>query len=172
MVGYKLSKPSLFVHTYRLGWDQFLPFIVTILGIVFVDLLVGLGLGCSVGTVVVLIRNYKNSHFLHIERGYGGKQLRITLAEDVNFLNKGAIIKELSRIPKGTYLTIDLGKCSSIDYDVREVIEDFVKSAGDRDISISLKQPLAENNGKEEIYSKKLDKWVLALPVKNKVLPV
>jgi MFS superfamily sulfate permease-like transporter len=172
MVGYKLAKPSLFVQTYRLGWDQFLPFIVTILGIVFVDLLVGLGLGCCVGTAVLLIRNYKNSHFLHMEAGNGEKQLRMTLAEDVNFLNKGAIIKELARIPKGTRLTIDLSKCYSIDYDVREIIEDFIKSADDRDIIVKLKQPVSETNGKEEIYSKKLDKWVLALPVKNKLVPV
>ncbi|MCR4290207.1 MAG: SulP family inorganic anion transporter [Candidatus Scalindua sp.] len=172
MVGYKLSKPSVFIQTYRLGWDQFLPFIVTILGIVFVDLLVGLGLGCSVGTAVVLIRNYKNSHFLHIETGSSGKQLRMTLAEEVNFLNKGAIIKELAKVPKGTLLTIDLSKCYSIDYDVREVIEDFIKAAGDRDIKVNLKKPLIETNGKEEIYSEKLDKWVLALPVKNTVQPV
>jgi MFS superfamily sulfate permease-like transporter len=107
-----------------------------------------------------------------METGNGGKQLRMTLAEDVNFLNKGAIIKELARIPKGTLLAIDLSKCYSIDYDVREIIEDFIKAAGDRDISVNLKQPLAEANGKEEIYSKKLDKWVLALPTRNKALPV
>ncbi len=172
MVGYKLSKPSLYARTYRLGWDQFLPFIVTILGIVFVDLLVGLGLGCSVGTVIVLIRNYKNSHFLHIHTGAGEKQLIITMAEDINFLNKGAIIKELARIPKGTDLTIDMSKCYSIDYDVREAIEDFIESAGSREIKVNLKKPLAEANSKETIYSRKLHKWVLALPVKDKVLPV
>ena len=170
-VGLKLSKPSLFVQMYKLGWKQFIPFIVTILGIVFVNLLVGLGLGCCVGTVVVLISNYKNSHSLHMMKGDGEKQLRMTLAEDINFLNKGAIIKELARIPEGTYLTIDMSKCYSIDYDVREAIEDFIKSADDRDINVRLKQPLAETNGKEEIYSKKLDNWVLALPVRNK-LPV
>ncbi|GJQ57937.1 MAG: membrane protein [Candidatus Scalindua sp.] len=167
MVGYKLAKPSLFVQTYKLGWDQLVPFIVTILGIVFVDLLVGLGLGCCVGIAIVLIRNYKNSHFLHIETDKEEKQLRMTLAEDVNFLNKGAIIKELARIPRGTFLTIDLSKCYSIDYDVREAIEDFIKSADDRDVIVKLKQPLNETNGKEEIYSKKLDKWVLALPMKD-----
>ncbi|GAX61529.1 sulfate permease and related transporter [Candidatus Scalindua japonica] len=156
MVGYKLSKPSIFVETYRLGWDQFLPFIVTILGIVFVDLLVGLGLGCSVGAVVVLIRNYKNSHFLHIHPGEGEKQLIITMAEDVNFLNKGAIIKELARIPKETDLTIDMSKCYSIDYDVREVVEDFIKSATDRGINVRLKPPLVKTYGKEDIYSENL----------------
>ncbi|MDR4506345.1 MAG: SulP family inorganic anion transporter [Candidatus Scalindua sp.] len=164
LVGYKLSKPSLFVQIYRLGWNQFLPFTVTILGIVFVDLLVGLGLGCCVGTVVVLIRNYRNSHFLHMETGAREKQMRITLAEDVNFLNKGAIIKELAGIPKGTLLTIDLSKCYSIDYDVREAIEDFMVSAQSRGISVKLLRNPVSTGDREKIYSGKLDKWVFALP--------
>ena len=115
MVGFKLSRPSLFAEIYRLGWDQFIPFVATVIGIVFVDLLVGLGLGCCVGTAMILIRNYKNSHFLHLEIYVRKKQLRMTLAEDVTFLHKGAILNEFSKIRSGTILTIDLSKCYSID---------------------------------------------------------
>ncbi|MGR3293419.1 MAG: hypothetical protein ACUZ9M_05295 [Candidatus Scalindua sp.] len=79
----------------------------------------------------------------------------MTLAEDVNFLNKGTIIKKLARMPKGALLAIDPSKCDSIDYDVREAIEDFIKSAGYRYINVKLKKPLAKTGGKEEIYSKK-----------------
>ncbi|MCP4266319.1 MAG: SulP family inorganic anion transporter, partial [Candidatus Brocadiaceae bacterium] len=168
MVGYKLAKPSLFVQTAKLGWDQFLPFIVTIIGIVYVDLLVGLGIGCCVGTAVVLLRNFKNSHFLHMEHGKDGKHLRMTLAEDVNFLNKGAIVKEFDKIPDGALMTIDLSKCYSIDNDVREAIEDFIKSASDRDIIVKLKKPTAEAGDKKKTYSEKLDNWIFALPVDDK----
>ncbi|GAX61485.1 sulfate permease and related transporters [Candidatus Scalindua japonica] len=171
MVGYKLAKPSLFVQTYKLGWDQFLPFVVTIFGIIFVDLLVGLGIGVCVGTAVVLLRNYKNSHFLHMKFDKDGKHLRMTLAEDVNFLNKGAIVKEFDKIPEGVILTIDLRKCYSIDYDVREAIEDFIKTAGDRDIKVKLEKPLNEARNNKN-HSKGLDKWILALPVENKTQPV
>ena len=171
MVGYKLAKPALFIKVYRLGWDQFLPFIVTILGIVFVDLLVGLGLGCCVGTAVVLIRNYMNSHFLHIEAGERGKQLRMTLAEEVNFLNKGAIMKEFSKIRRGTILTIDLSKCYSIDYDVREIVEDFITSADNRGIIVRVKRESDKSGERQKIFSEKLDKWVFALPTPNKLLP-
>lgn len=172
MVGYKLSKPSLFVQIYRLGWDQFIPYMATIIGIVFVDLLVGLGIGCCVGTAFILIRNFKNSHFLHIETYDGKKQLRMTLAEDVTFLNKGAIMKEFSKIRRGSILTIDMSKCCSIDYDVREIIEDFIASADERGIIVRLKRPSDRVESREQIYSEKLDKWVTALPVKNKVLQV
>ncbi len=167
MVGYKLAKPSLFVQTAKLGWDQFLPFIVTIAGIVYVDLLVGLGIGCCVGIAVVLLRNYRNSHFLHIERGEDGKHLRMTLAEDVNFLNKGAIVKEFAKVPDGTIITIDLRKCYSVDSDVREAIEDFIESASDRDIDVKLIKPLTEAGNKKN-QSGKLDDWIFALPVDNK----
>ncbi|MBC8550037.1 MAG: SulP family inorganic anion transporter [Candidatus Brocadiales bacterium] len=168
MVGYKLAKPSLFAKQYKLGWDQFIPFIVTILGIVFEDLLIGLALGCCVGSASILLRNYKNSHFLHMETTAGAKQMKISLSEDVTFLNKGAIIRELAKIPADTFLTIDMSKCYSIDYDVREAIEDFITSADDRNINVKILQPIGKSTSREEIYSKRLDKWVYALPVQNK----
>ncbi|MFV1975728.1 MAG: SulP family inorganic anion transporter, partial [Candidatus Scalindua sp.] len=168
MVGYKLAKPDQFAKQYRLGWEQFVPFIVTILGIVFEDLLIGLALGCCVGSATILIRNFKNSHFLHMEGSAGAHQLKMSLSEDVTFLNKGAIIKELAEIPDDTYLTLDMSKCVSIDYDVREAIGDFIISAEDRNINVKLIQPIGQSSDKEEIYSKRLDKWVYALPVQNK----
>ncbi len=168
MVGYKLAKPSLFVKQYRLGWEQFVPFIVTILGIVFEDLLIGLALGCCVGFVTILYRNFRNSHFLHMDSSAGEKQLKISLSEDVTFLNKGTIIRELAKIPNGTFLTLDMSKCYSIEYDVREAITDFIVSADDRNINVKLIEPLGKSTGKEEIYSMRLNKWVYALPVQNK----
>ena len=54
IVGYKLAKPALFKKMWDLGWKQFLPFIVTVLGIVFIDLLYGIGLGLAVGIAVIL----------------------------------------------------------------------------------------------------------------------
>ena len=67
MVGYKLAKPSLFKKMYELGWKQFIPFAVTVVGIVFTDLVKGISLGLLVGIVVILIKSFQNSHFLHIE---------------------------------------------------------------------------------------------------------
>jgi MFS superfamily sulfate permease-like transporter len=168
MVGYKLAKPSQFANQYRLGWDQFVPFIITVLGIVFEDLLIGLALGCCVGSATILLRNFKNSHFLHMVTSAGDKQMKISLSEDVTFLNKGAIIKELAGIQDDTYLTLDMSKCVSIDYDVREAIGDFIISADERNIIIKLIQPIGTSSGTEEIFSKRLDKWVYALPVQNK----
>ncbi len=139
LVGYKLAKPSLFMKMYKMGWKQFVPFCVTVVGIVFTDLLVGIGLGLLVGIVVILIKSYQNSHFLHIEDKSNGKhRIVMTLAEEVTFFNKGAILKELDRLPEDTYLTLDVRKTRYLDNDIIEILEDFSDKAKNRHIDIKL----------------------------------
>ncbi len=139
VVGYKLAKPSLFSSMYKLGWKQFVPYIVTILGIVFTDLLIGIGLGLAVGIVVVLIKSYQNSHFLHIEdKSNGVIKTKMTLAEEVTFFNKGAILKELDALPENSNLTLDIRKTKYLDFDIIEILEDFAIKVKDRNINIEL----------------------------------
>jgi len=139
VVGYKLAKPALFKKMYKLGWKQFVPFIVTVVGIVFTDLLVGIGLGLIVGIVVILLKSYQNSHFLHIEDKSNGKhKIKMTLAEEVTFFNKGAILKELESLPRETDLEINLLKTRYLDHDVIEILEDFLHKARERNIDIKL----------------------------------
>ena len=139
IVGYKLAKPKLFKTMYNLGWKQFIPFMVTILGIVFIDLLWGIGLGLAVGIVVILIKSYQNSHFLHIEDKSNGKhKIKMTLAEEVTFFNKGAILKELDSLPIDTYLELDVRKTRYLDNDIIEILEDFAFKAKERNIDIKL----------------------------------
>jgi MFS superfamily sulfate permease-like transporter len=139
IVGYKLAKPALFKKMYDLGWKQWVPFTVTVVGIVFIDLLYGIGLGLMVGIVVILIKSYQNSHFLHIEDQSNGKhKIKITLAEEVTFFNKGAILKELDSLPRDTYLELDVRKTRYLDNDIIEILDDFAFKAKERNIDIKL----------------------------------
>jgi MFS superfamily sulfate permease-like transporter len=139
VVGYKLAKPSLFKQIYRLGLEQFIPFVVTILGIVFTDLLKGIAMGVVVGVVILLRNSFKNSHFLHQQtESDGDKKVKMTLAEEVTFLNKGAILKSLNMLKKGTHLTIDMSKSVKVDYDVLEIIDNYQKTAEAKGITVKL----------------------------------
>ncbi|OIQ30320.1 MAG: hypothetical protein BM564_02825 [Bacteroidetes bacterium MedPE-SWsnd-G2] len=139
IVGYKLAKPSLFKEMYLLGWKQWVPFVTTVGGIVFIDLLKGLALGLGVGIVVILIKSYQNSHFLHIEDKSNGKhKIKMTLAEEVTFFNKGAILKELDRLPENSYLELDVRKTRYLDNDIIEILDDFTYKAKERNIDINL----------------------------------
>jgi MFS superfamily sulfate permease-like transporter len=140
LVGYKLAKPSVFKDMFVKGWKQYVPFLTTILGIVFGDLLIGISLGLAVGIFVVLVKSYQNSHFLHIRKEEQNNLdvVKMTLAEEVTFINKGAIIKELDSIEENSYLEIDTTKTRFLDHDIIEVFDDFRIKAQDRNITITL----------------------------------
>ncbi|MFT5102903.1 MAG: MFS superfamily sulfate permease-like transporter, partial [Candidatus Latescibacterota bacterium] len=139
IVGYKLAKPALFKQMYKLGWKQFVPFVVTVAGIVFTDLLIGIGLGLMVGIVVILIKSFQNSHFLHIEDNSNGKSsVKMTLAEEVTFFNKGAILNQLDSLPRDSCLELDVRNTRYLDNDIIEILEDFSEKARNRNIDINL----------------------------------
>ena len=148
IVGFKLAKPALFVQMYKLGWKQFVPFAVTVFGIIFTDLLVGICLGLVVGVFIILLKSYQNSHFLHMEDVSNGKhKIKMTLAEEVTFFNKGAILKELDSLPRDTYLEINLIKTRYLDPDIIEILDNFSVKAKERNIDIQLlsKRGVIEN---------------------------
>lgn len=139
VVGFKLAKPGLFKSMYNLGWKQFVPFMVTVLGIIFTDLLVGIGLGLLVGIIVILFKSYQNSHFLHKEgEDIDDGKVKMTLAEEVTFFNKGAILKELDRLPEDSFLELDVTNTKYLDNDIIEILDDFIHKAEERNISIKL----------------------------------
>ncbi|WP_408037269.1 SulP family inorganic anion transporter [Tenacibaculum amylolyticum] len=140
IVGFKLAKPSTFTSMYKSGWKQFVPFMATVLPMVITgDLLLGIGLGLAVGIIVILLKSYQNSHFLHIEsQGNGEHNVKMTLAEEVTFFNKGAILKELDNLPKDSFLELDVRKTRYLDNDIIEILEDFAHKAKERNITIKL----------------------------------
>jgi Sulfate permease and related transporters (MFS superfamily) len=128
--GYKLAKASLFKQMWHKGLDQFIPFIVTILAVVFTDLLTGVGIGLVVAMFYILRNNMSNAFEYDIDENEDGAKITITLAEEVTFLNKAAIQKSLYNLPKGiNEIVIDGSHSRFIDKDVIEVIKDFEQNA-------------------------------------------
>lgn len=141
VVGYKLARPALWVQIWKLGMWQFSPFAVTVLGIVFTDLLMGIGMGMAVALMNILYRNYNNSHFLHLEERDepgGPHVVRMQLSEEISFLNRGAILRELSNIEDGSKVILDASRCVHMNQDVAEIIDDFKESANRRNITIEV----------------------------------
>jgi carbonic anhydrase len=121
MVGYKLAKVSLFKSMYKLGWEQFIPFAITIIGVLLTDLLKGIGIGLAISIFYILKKNYKNN----FKKEHSNNEIKVTLSEEVTFLNKAGIIEILETTPKNSKLIIDGSNCKSIDYDVIELLSEF-----------------------------------------------
>ncbi len=154
LVGYKLAKPGTFVGMFRAGWRQFVPFLVTVVAIVFTDLLIGISLGLAVGVIVILYTSYQNSHFLHLENEQGQRPVvKITLAEEVTFFNKGAIRKQFDEIPDGGLLKLDVRKNQFLDYDVVEIMNDFVTTFHNRDIDVEVIQTEGVVHNPQDYFS-------------------
>jgi len=138
LVGYKLAKPALFKQMYKLGRSHFVPFVVTILGIVFTDLLTGIALGLAVAIFYVLYNNYKKPFLFEKDKDLKDGVIRLGLAEDVTFINKASIQRTLNQIPDGATVVIDASKTINIDYDVVEIIDEFEINAKHRDINLTI----------------------------------
>lgn len=127
LVGYKLAKVSLFKDMYKLGMEQFIPFVVTIAAILATDLLKGIAIGMAVAIFFILRKNYRTSYFFHKNEVHEGEQITIKLSEEVTFLNKASIQLMLEELPDNHKVVIDGSNSISIDYDVVEIIQDFKK---------------------------------------------
>lgn len=138
VVGYKLAKPALFAAMYRNGWEQFAPFVATVVGILVTDLLRGIGIGLAVSVVIVLYHNMRNPFTLS-QHAPGSAEYQIRLAEEVSFLNKGRILQQLQLIPERSRVVIDATESKTLDFDVQQILEDFRAGAPARDIAVEFR---------------------------------
>lgn len=138
MVGYKLATPSLFKKMYDLGWEQFIPFMTTIVVMVATDLLMGIGVGMATGILFTLYHSYKNSHDVkHTVHNESQTQVHhIILAEEVSFFNKARIISTLESIPENSKVIIDYSKSKAIAHDVLEFIKDYRETAPAKNVQV------------------------------------
>lgn len=123
--GYKLSSPSIFIGMFKHSKYQYVPFIATVVAIVFTDLLTGVGIGLIISVASILIGNFKNSYFFNKEDFYSGETITIKLAQEVSFLNKAAIRQTLEHLPNSSKVIIDASETRYIDFDVLEIIREF-----------------------------------------------
>lgn len=140
MVGYRLAKPATFRHFWSQGKYQFVPFIATLLGVVFTDLLKGVALGIAISIVFILKGNLKRAYDFRKEQYEEGDIIHIDLAQEVSFLNKAAIKTTLNEIPAGSKVIIDASDTVYIAHDILDLIHDFRSTrALENDIRVKLK---------------------------------
>jgi MFS superfamily sulfate permease-like transporter len=141
-IGYRLAPWSLFKSIYAEGTSQYLPFVITVLGIVFTDLLTGVVVGLGFGIFFVLKAHVSAPYFIHhlstVEED-GHSHARIELADNVSFLNKAALTELLSSFGEGAVVEIDGTGSRHIDHDALEAIHEFIESSPNLGIRVILR---------------------------------
>jgi MFS superfamily sulfate permease-like transporter len=138
LIGYKLAKPSLFRAMWQAGPNQFLPFVVTVLAIIFTDLLKGVMIGIAVGVFFVLRANQRRPFAVVTQDNYW----LIRFNKDATFVNKAALRKILREIPDSANVILDASRPLYLDKDILEVIEEFRQQAFFRGIEVEAKNLL------------------------------
>jgi len=135
-IGYKLAKISLFKDFYLKGWDQFVPFVITIIAILATDLLKGIIVGIGVGLFYMIRSNFRSAVFIVKDEN----KYLIRLRKDVSFLNKPIVKKKLEEVPKNAFVLIDATCADFIDKDVIEEINNFMVHAHLKNIKVEIKK--------------------------------
>jgi MFS superfamily sulfate permease-like transporter len=136
MTGYKLAKPTLFREFHSKGWDQFVPFVVTIIAILLSDLLIGILIGMGVALFFLIRSNFRSAVMIvHDENKY-----LLRFRKDVSFLNKPIVKKKLEGVPANSYVLIDLCRADFVDKDVIDVVNEFMHHAHLKNIKVEIRK--------------------------------
>ncbi len=139
MIGYKLASPTIFKTMWDNGRYQFVPFIVTVLAVVFTDLLKGVAIGLVVSVFYLLRANLRLPYFYKKETEEESHTITMKLAQEVSFLNKAAIKETLKNLPSNSKVVIDATDTAYIDYDVQQLVKDFLAfGSKDKNIVVEL----------------------------------
>lgn len=140
VTGFKLASPTLFKQMWSEGRYQFLPFIITLLSIVFTDLLIGILIGLGVSLLFILNSSLRQPIRRILETHAGGDVLHIELANQVSFLNRAALDQIFNEAEPGSKMLIDASNTDYIDPDILSLIQEFKTKIGPaRGISVSLR---------------------------------
>ena len=134
--GYKLAHPKEIKKVFKEGWKQWIPFVITIIVVVGIDLLWGIFIGTIVGLIFVIFTNY-SSVFSIFEKN---NEILIKFQKDVTFLHKLALKEALRKIETGKMVYIDVSKAHFIDHDINLLIQEFISTAPERGIEVDYKK--------------------------------
>ncbi|WP_433929150.1 SulP family inorganic anion transporter [Sorangium cellulosum] len=134
VTGYKLAKPAIFAEMRKLGWNHFIPFVVTIVAIVLTDLLKGIAIGLAVGVLFVL----KTQMSRVFDVVHEGARVTIRFNKAAYFFTQGKLVSLFEGLPSDTHVVVDAQGASYVDHDVAELIRRFQQSAPRRNIRVEV----------------------------------
>ncbi len=136
--GYNLAKPKMIFGVFKQGREQFFPFIVTVVAILFTDLLIGVLIGIAYSVYFLIKHTFRAGYTMQETSEGHTKHVTIELALNVSFLNKQRMLQMLDKIPPYSIVDINGSKSVYIDHDILEIFQDFKSKAHNKHIQLNL----------------------------------
>lgn len=144
MVGYKLASHKIAMEMWAKGWTQFVPFLVTVVAIVFSDLLMGIAIGLLTGVFFVIRSNHRSAITIVSD----GESWLLRFNKDMSFVNKAELKRRLRKLPDHSRLILDGTKALYVDGDIYETLKEFETAASFRGISLEYRNIFDKPNFK------------------------
>ncbi len=135
--GFRLASPSVFKKTLAIGWDQLGVFVITIVGVLATDLLIGVAIGVAAELAFHLYRSVPWSEVLRLRLEIDETEpgvYHIKLGGAAFFANVLSLKKDLALIPAGKMVIFDLSETATVDHTVMEFLhhycEDYERRGG------------------------------------------
>lgn len=138
ITGFKLTSLKIFREQWKSGYEQFIPFLTTIVVMLVTDLLKGVCAGIIVAVIFILRDNIRLAFDSSTETLSGQSYHLIKLPQHVTFFNKGYLIRFFRNIEPGSRVIIDGSINRKINHDSKDVIADFVNAAPTKNINVEL----------------------------------
>ena len=126
--GYRLASPREFRKTLEIGWDQLGVFLITIIGVLATDLLIGVAIGVVAELLFHFWRSINWRDVIGVSRSVEEKTpgvFHVEVRGAAFFANYLALKSDLSRIPQGKCVVFDLSQASSIDHTVMQNLHHY-----------------------------------------------
>jgi MFS superfamily sulfate permease-like transporter len=131
-VGWKLANPREFGHMAKIGADQIVVFILTIVFTLATDLLIGIGVGILAKLLLHMARGVSFSSLFNAKSTVEGNVIRVEGA--AIFSNFIKVKKQILKFPYTNEVVFDVSKCVLVDHSVIETLhhlkEDFKNEGG------------------------------------------
>jgi MFS superfamily sulfate permease-like transporter len=126
--GYRLASPKTFQHVLSVGVEQLFLFVITIIGVLATDLLIGVALGIAAKLAIQVMRGVwlDNMFRIYFEIHRPDRQtIVVKLLGSALFSNFLPLKKALAELEGGKTLVFDFSNGYLIDHTVMEFIDDF-----------------------------------------------
>jgi MFS superfamily sulfate permease-like transporter len=126
--GYRLASPREFRKTLEIGWDQLGVFVITIIGVLATDLLIGVAIGVAAELLFHFCRSIDWRDIVILGREIEEREpgvYHVQVSGAAFFGNYLALKRDLTSIPAGKTVIFDLSETVTVDHTVMENLHHF-----------------------------------------------
>jgi MFS superfamily sulfate permease-like transporter len=126
--GFRLASPKEFASVYKIGWEQLVVFVITLVMVLATDVLIGVAIGVAVKFLIHMF-HYAPFRSLFISdlaiEASDEHTYRVQVRHAAVFSNWISIRHQINRLPHDRDLVLDLSESHLVDHNVMEKLHEL-----------------------------------------------